>query len=130
MDAFDATSGAATSHSTMATSPETSGDSRKPDELEEQARNLIRGAMATHGYSFRKLADALKECGQPIGEKALALRINRGTFNLSFALLVLRVMGATELSIKHIAVGRSLDETAKLMGGHINTPLRDDDQTG
>ena len=113
----------------MATSSEKSAASRKPDELEEQARNLLRGAMATHGYSFRRLAEVLKERGHPIDEKALALRINRGTFNLSFALLVLRAMGVTELSIKHVAVGEALEKTAKLMGGRVNAPLSDDDSS-
>lgn len=103
-------------------------NSRKPDEWEEQARFLIKGVMATRGYSFKKLAAVLEDHGLPIGEKALALRINRGTFNLSFALQLLRVMGETELSIKHIAVGRSLEKTAKLMGVRGNAVFDEDDE--
>jgi hypothetical protein len=103
-------------------------NSRKPDEWEEQARNLIKGAMATRGYSFKKLAGVLDSHGLPIGEKALALRINRGTFTLSFALQLLRVMGETELSIKHVAVGRSLERTSKLMGGRGNAALDGDEE--
>lgn len=90
----------------------TSDNARTPDEMEAQARNLIRGAMATHGYSIRNLAATLTQAGYPIAERALALRINRGTFNLSFALLALKVMGADELSIKHIVLPKSFAATS------------------
>lgn len=58
--------------------------------------------MAKYGHSFKTLAGALEDKGYPITEKALALRVNRGTFNLGFALRMLRVMGEERLDIDHL----------------------------
>lgn len=63
---------------------------------------MVRAAMAQRGYSFKSLAATLENTGYPITEKALALRVNRGTFNLGFALRMLRVMGVARVDIEHI----------------------------
>lgn len=89
---------------------------RTPDEWDLQARNLIKGVMVTRGFRFKTLAARLEELGHPITESALGLRINRGSFNLGYALLMLRAMGETELSVKHIALGAQWEKTSKLMG--------------
>ncbi|QHE87134.1 DUF6471 domain-containing protein [Hydrogenophaga sp. BPS33] len=91
-------------------------EDRSPDEWDVQARNLIKGVMATRGFRFKTLAARLEALGYPISEKALGLRVNRGSFNLGYALLMLRAMGETELSIKHIKLGASWVEASKLMG--------------
>jgi hypothetical protein len=89
---------------------------RTPDEWDVQARNLIKGVMVTRGFRFKTLAARLEELGHPITESALGLRVNRGAFNLGYALLMLRAMGETELSIKHIELGAQWEKTSKLMG--------------
>jgi hypothetical protein len=89
---------------------------RKPDEWDTQARNLIKGVMVTRGFRFKTLAARLEELGHPITESALGLRVNRGSFNLGYALLMLRAMGETELSIKHIKLGAQWEKTSKLIG--------------
>jgi len=92
------------------------GEDRTPDLWDVQARNLIKGVMATRGFRFKTLAARLEELGYPTTEKALGLRVNRGSFNLGYALLMLRAMGETELSIKHVELGASWEKTSKLMG--------------
>ncbi len=78
---------------------------RAPDEWDLQARNLVKGSMATRGFKFKTLAARLEQLGYPITERALGLRVNRGSFNMGYALLMLRAMGETEVSIKHIEIG-------------------------
>ena len=59
--------------------------------------------MALHGFTFKGLAAALEDDGYGSNtEAALALRINRASFNMGFALRVLRVMGVNSLDISHI----------------------------
>lgn len=87
-----------------------------PDEWDVQARQLIKGVMATRGFRFKTLAARLEALGHPITEGALTLRVNRGTFNLGYALLMLRAMGETELNIKHIQLGENWEGISKQMG--------------
>lgn len=77
-----------------------------PDAWEREARRLLKGAMHVHGYeSYKSLARALEKAGEErITEASLALRINRGTFSMAFALRVLRVMGVKSLDISHVKV--------------------------
>lgn len=58
--------------------------------------------MALHGHSYKSLARALEDSGYPISDTALALRVNRGTFGLGFALRLLRAMGVKEVRIDHL----------------------------
>lgn len=101
-------------------------EDRAPDEWDVQARNLIKGVMATRGFRFKTLAARLEELGYPISEKALGLRVNRGSFNLGYALLLLRAMGETELSIKHVELGANWEKTSKLMGYRGRDVIVDD----
>lgn len=97
-----------------------------PDAWDVQARQLIKGVMVTRGFRFKTLADQLGKLGHPITEAALSLRVNRGTFNLGYALLMLRAMGETELSIKHIGVGDKWEGTSKSMGYRGTDVIVDD----
>lgn len=73
-----------------------------PDEWDTHAKLLIKGAMALHDYSYKSLARALAGVGEEITASALALRINRGTFSLAFAIKVLLVMGVDSVDLGHI----------------------------
>lgn len=83
--------------------PATKTSVRPPqDEWDTHAKRLIKGAMALHDYSYKSLARALEGVGEEITESALALRINRGTFSLAFAIKVLTVMGVESVDLGHI----------------------------
>lgn len=73
-----------------------------PDSWDIAARRLLKSQMQLHGHSYKSLAHALEVTGYPITDTALALRVNRGTFGLGFALRLLRAMGAKEVKIDHL----------------------------
>lgn len=73
-----------------------------PDAWDKEARRLIKSSMQLHGYTFKSLARALDGQGYEVTEAALALRINRASFNMGFALRVLRVMGVKTVDLSHI----------------------------
>lgn len=74
-----------------------------PDVWDTEAKRLVKGAMQIHGYTFKSLARALEVAGDPgVTAAAVALRINRGAFNMGFALRVLRVMGVRAIDISHV----------------------------
>lgn len=110
----------------MTGAPTETQPGRRPDEWDLQARNLIKGVMVTRGFRLKTLAARLEELGHPITESALGLRVNRGSFTLGFALLMLRAMGETELSIKHITLGREWEKTSRLLGHRGSDVVGDD----
>lgn len=72
------------------------------------ARRLLKGAMSTHGYSYKSLSHALELANvEVISEAALRTRINRGVFGMGFALCVLRVMGVKNLDISHLGLDKA-----------------------
>lgn len=73
-----------------------------PDIWDKEARRLVKSEMEARGYGYKALASALDAGGYKITEKALALRINRGTFTLGFALQMFRTLDVRALDISYI----------------------------
>lgn len=77
---------------------------RKPlDYWDKQARLLLKAEMLGAELKPTDIAGRLKNTG--LGSttpKALAQRITRGSFNLGFALRVLRAAGVDQLDISHL----------------------------
>ena len=79
-----------------------------PDKWDLEAKRLVKSAMTLHGYTFKSLAAALEDSGYGSNtDAALALRVNRASFNMGFALRLLRVMGVKTLDISHIKMHKA-----------------------
>jgi len=64
-----------------------------------RARDLIKGAMKTHGFSYKLLAAALARQGVQLSPKSLSTKINRGAFSADFLVECLRAMEVGVLSV-------------------------------
>jgi hypothetical protein len=74
-----------------------------PDPWDKEAKRLVKSAMTLHGYTFKSLAAVLEKSGYGSNTaEALTLRVNRASFNMGFALRLLRVMGVKSLDLSHI----------------------------
>lgn len=67
---------------------------------EEEARRIVRSEMQRRGITYKMLARRLTDAGEPTTERNLISRITGGSFPFSFAIRVLRIMGATQVDIR------------------------------
>lgn len=76
--------------------------SEKDRRLREEARKMLKAAMARRGISGKQLAALLQEA-DPDGQGRLVLnRINRGAFSFAWALGALRAMGVRTLDLQEV----------------------------
>lgn len=64
-----------------------------------RAHDLLKGAMKTHGFSYKLLAAALARQGVHLSPKSLSTKINRGAFSADFLVECLRAMEVGVLSV-------------------------------
>lgn len=62
-------------------------------EWEENARRLLRVALARHGMSQIDLAKRLTESGEDVSVASLRNKLSRGTFTAAFLLRCFHVLG-------------------------------------
>jgi hypothetical protein len=80
-----------------------SPERKPPDKWDQEAQRVIRLEMLRADVDVGELAKRLKKLGSaPPTEKALALRLARGTFSFGFALKVLRALDLESLDISHV----------------------------
>lgn len=71
------------------------------DPWQEFARRLLWDAAAMRGLTTaRQLADVLAEQGIVIAPRTLRRRINRGSFDAGFFLLVLQALGVSQIAFE------------------------------
>lgn len=80
-----------------------SPERKPPDTWDKEAQRVIRLEMLRADVDVEELARRLKRMGSASPtEKALALRLSRGTFSFGFALKVLRALDLDSLDISHV----------------------------
>ena len=64
-----------------------------------EARLIIKTAMKRKGMTHKELARDIAKHGVDITEQSLINKLNRGTFPFAFALMVMSVLGVSQVEI-------------------------------
>jgi Domain of unknown function (DUF6471) len=67
---------------------------------QEFARELLQDAIAQRGLNYPQLSELLAETGYEGDVKALARRVNRGTFDAGFLLMCLTALGTVKVNLQ------------------------------
>lgn len=70
--------------------------------FELEARLVVRSEMQRRGVTYKELARRLELRGFSDSPRALAMRVNRGTFTFAFAIAVFRVLEITSVNIAEL----------------------------
>jgi hypothetical protein len=67
---------------------------------EEQSRRLLKSELARSGVSYKVLAARLQAMGIPDNEAAIASRVSRGKFTLTFFLQCMTAVEVEQVSLR------------------------------
>jgi len=65
-----------------------------------KAKNMIKAELSKRGIDYIELAEKLNEIGIEETQMNIANKINRGTFNFTFALQIFKVLNMDTLRLK------------------------------
>lgn len=71
-------------------------------DVESLARNLLRAELMKRGWSYARLADALRELGVEETEASIKNKVSRGRFTFVFFLEVMIAIGADDLKVPRL----------------------------
>lgn len=77
-------------------------DSLASTDVEALARNLLRAELMKRGWSYARLADALRELGVEETEASIKNKVSRGRFTFVFFLQAMIAIGADELKLPRL----------------------------
>lgn len=77
-------------------------DSLASSDVEALARNLLRAELMKRGWSYARLADALRELGVEETEASIKSKVSRGRFTFVFFLQAMIAIGADELKLPRL----------------------------
>ena len=77
-------------------------DSLASSDVEALARNLLRAELMKRGWSYARLADALRELGVEETEASIKNKVSRGRFTFVFFLQAMIAIGADELKLPRL----------------------------
>ena len=67
-----------------------------------KAKNIIKAELSKKGVDYIELAEKLKDIGVEEKQMNIANKINRGTFNFTFALQVFKALGVKKLNLEDL----------------------------
>lgn len=77
-------------------------DSLAEADVEALARNLLRAELMKRGWSYARLAEALRELGVEETEASIKNKVSRGRFTFVFFLETMIAIGADELKVPRL----------------------------
>ncbi|SDP92905.1 hypothetical protein SAMN05216303_11135 [Rhodoferax sp. OV413] len=72
---------------------------------DREAKLLLKGELARRGISYKVLVVKLKVLGVTDTEGAIANKISRGTFSMTFFLQCMNAIGVTDVSVAVVQTG-------------------------
>jgi hypothetical protein len=71
-------------------------------EWNNRAKNMIKAELSKKGVDYIELAKRLNDLGIKESQMNIANKINRGTFNFTFALQVFKALGLKKLNLEDL----------------------------